>query len=108
MLEEADKDIDYYKQAIASRVEWGDDLQQALEMAYSAKKPNKCRPRALDAVVRLIEFEVDRNTILATLVSDMGLEDTLTDTDVRDRFGEDVLDEDERIDRAALDLTVTV
>ncbi len=79
------------KQAISSRVGWDDELQQALELACNADKPDKCKPRAIDATARLVDFEVDRDTVLATLLSDKGLQATLSDDDIRDCFGEQVL-----------------
>ena len=90
MNQTSEKTIDDYRLAIASKIAWDDDLQQALELAWNAKKPEKCRPRALDAVMRLIDFEVDKNTILATLVSDMGLKDQLSEDEIKRRFGEQV------------------
>ncbi|MCK4707472.1 MAG: bifunctional (p)ppGpp synthetase/guanosine-3',5'-bis(diphosphate) 3'-pyrophosphohydrolase, partial [Gammaproteobacteria bacterium] len=87
----ADKQIDFYRQVISSKLDWDDNLQQALELAWNAPKPDKCRPRALDAVLRLLEFDVDKNTILAVLVSDMGLQDSLSDEQIKLQFGDEVL-----------------
>ena len=92
MSSSAEKEINYYQQLIAEKIDWDDSLQQALELAWNAPKPDKCKPRALDAVLRLIEFDVDKTTILATLVSDMGLKDSLSDDDIKTQFGDDVLD----------------
>ena len=91
MSQNTAKEIDFYKQSIAKKIDWDDSLQQALELAWNAPKPNKCKPRALDAVLRLIEFDVDKTTILATLVSDMGLKDSLSDEEIRLQYGEEVL-----------------
>ena len=65
-------------------------MQQALELAWSAPLPDKCKPRSLDAVLRLIDFDVDRNTILAALISDPGLTDRLSDSQIKKQFGEQV------------------
>ena len=86
-----EKDLEFYRKAIAAKVEWDDRLQAALELAWSAPLPDKCKPRSLDAVLRLIDFEVDKNTILAALISDMGLKDRLTDSMIKKQFGEQVL-----------------
>ncbi len=83
-------DLDTLKQAISQRVEWDDSLQQALELAAHAEPPPKCKPGALDAVARLVDFEVDRDTVLATLLSDKGLQKQLSDEDIRQQFGEQV------------------
>jgi GTP pyrophosphokinase len=91
MIEENEYSIDFYRDALTRKFDWDDDFEQALQLAYHAKKPEKCRPRALDALLRLLDFEVDKNTILATLVSDMGLKDSLSDEDIQQRFGEPVL-----------------
>ncbi len=91
MSSTTDKDIDFYRQSISAKLDWNDKLQQALELAWNAPKPDKCRPRALDAVLRLLDFAVDEKTILATLVSDMGLRDSLSDDDIKLQFGDEVL-----------------
>ncbi len=83
--------IDYYRERLSSHLPWDEQLEQALQLAWHAKKPEKCRPRALDAVIKLVEFQVDKNTILATLVSDMGLKDSLPDEEIKSSFGEEVL-----------------
>lgn len=84
--------IDYYRQALSAKMDWDEDLEQALELAFNAKKPEKCRPRAIDTVLRLVEFGVDKNTVIATLVSDMGLKDSLSDDEIKNRFGDSVLE----------------
>ncbi len=91
MLDESEKSLEDYRSALSRRLNWDDNLEAALQLAWSAKKPHKCKPRALDAVLRLVDFDVDNNTIIATLVSDAGLGDSLKDEDIRQRFGEDVL-----------------
>ncbi len=91
MLDESEKSLEEYRSALSQRLNWDDHLEAALQLAWSAKKPHKCKPRALDAVLRLVDFDVDNNTIIATLVSDAGLGDSLKDEDIRQRFGEDVL-----------------
>ncbi len=89
MLSEPDFDI--LKQAISARVGWDDDLAQALQLALDAEPPHKCKPRAVDAVARLVDFEVDRDTVLATLLSDKAVQDQFSDDDIKQRFGEPVL-----------------
>ncbi len=83
--------IDFYREQISAKIPWDDDLEQALELAYHASRPEKCRPRALDAVLRLIEFDVDKNTIVATLVSDMGLKHSFSEEQIKTRYGDKVL-----------------
>jgi GTP pyrophosphokinase len=87
----SNSEFDSLKQAISERVGWDDELQQALELAWNAEKPHKCKPRAVDAVARLVDFEVDRDTVLATLLSDKGLQDQLSDEEIQQQFGEPVL-----------------
>lgn len=69
--------IDQYREQLSQKLDWDEQLEAALELAYNAPKPDKCRPRALDAASRLVEFQVDRDTILATLLTDMGLQKTV-------------------------------
>jgi len=91
MTETTEKTLEFYQQSIAQKIDWDDSLQYALELAWNAPKPEKCKPRSLDAVLRLIEFDVDKNTILATLVGDLGLKDSLSDDDIKQKFGNEVL-----------------
>ena len=91
MIEQQDIDIDIYRQAIAARVEWDDSLETALQMAWDSPKPHKCKPRALDAVMRLIDFEVDKDTIIATLVSDMTAKESFNEQEISTQFGKQVL-----------------
>ena len=91
MIEVKEIDIDFYRQAISAKVEWDDTLESALQMAWMAPKPHKCKPRALDAVLRLVDFEVDKNTILATLVSDMAVRESFDEKQIKEQFGGQVL-----------------
>ena len=91
MSDVSEKSLDDYRSVLSSRLDWDDDLEAALQLAWDSPKPHKCKPRALDAVVRLVDFDVDRHTIIATLVSDAGLADSLTDKDIKSRFGDEVL-----------------
>ncbi len=84
------RDLDFYRRKLTQKLEWGDDLERALEIAYTAPAPEKCKPRALDALLRLLEFDVDRSTVLATLVSDRGLFDQFNDSHIKQEFGDDV------------------
>ncbi len=86
----SEKDFEFYRQTISRKMQWDDDLQQALELAFNAESVDKCRPRALDAIERLMEFEVDKDTVLATLVTDRGLQKSFTEQDIKSRFGEKV------------------
>ncbi len=91
MRDRSSQPIEFYREQISAKISWDDDLEQALELAYHARKPEKCRPRALDAVLRLIEFDVDKHTIVATLVSDMGLKDSFSKEQIKSRYGSQVL-----------------
>ena len=73
-MSQPDTTIDQYREQLSRKLDWDEQLESALELAYNAPKPDKCRPRALDAALRLVEFQVDRDTILATLLTDMGLQ----------------------------------
>jgi GTP pyrophosphokinase len=86
----SEKDFEFYRQAITQKIEWDDDLHQALELAFNSPSPDKCKPRALDALIRLLDFEVDRATILATLLSDRGLLNTLSEDEIKKHFGKSV------------------
>lgn len=91
MNQPTEHSIDYYRERISQKIAWDDQLQSALEMAYQAPQPHKCRPRALDALLRLLDFEVDKATILATLLSDMGYKDSISEKEIETRYGKQVL-----------------
>ncbi len=91
MNKQRKKNIDEFRQLISEKADWDENLEKALDLAWHAEKPDKSHPRALDALLRLLEFDVDKNTILATLLSDMSLQDSLRDEDIKKQFGDEVL-----------------
>ena len=72
---------------ISENMEWGDDLDRALDYALGLEHPDKSQPCSTDVVRRVLELGTDRNTVIATLLTDPGLRGVLDRKKVRDEFG---------------------
>jgi GTP pyrophosphokinase len=83
-------ELDDFRRQLSARISLDEQLEHALELAWNAPKSDKCKPRAVDAMQRLLEFDVDRDTVLATLLSDRGLYAELTAQRIRDEYGKKV------------------
>ena len=83
--------LEQCRERLAAHVEWDDDLESALQYAYKAETPSPCRPRALDAALRLVDFDIDKPTLVATLLSDPATREQLDETRIRERYGDEIL-----------------
>jgi GTP pyrophosphokinase len=91
MNEESPLDLDRCRERLAARIDWDDQLESALLLAFEAPRDSRCRPRAIDAALRLVEFDIDRPSLLATLLSDPSLKDRLDEERLRRDYGDEVL-----------------
>ncbi len=91
MNEEQKPDLDACRERLSARIDWDDVLESALRLAFDAPEESPCRPRAIDAALRLVDFEVDRPALLATLLSDPALQQELDEERLRAEYGEEVL-----------------
>ncbi len=91
MNEESALDLDQCRERLSAGIEWDDELESALQLALEAPSESRCRPRAIDAALRLVEFDIDRPALLATLLSDPALRGRLDEKEVRERYGDEVL-----------------
>jgi len=78
------------KQEISQQIPWDDDLQQALEIAASAKQKHKSNPRSIDVVLRVLPMTAEKSTLIATLLSDSGLVDEFPINLIKSQFGNQV------------------
>ena len=75
---------------ISETMEWGDDLDRALDYALGTGHPDKSQPCSTDVVRRMLELGTDRHTVIATLLTDPGLRDLLDKKRVKAEFGAQV------------------
>jgi len=75
---------------ISEKINWDDDISAALDYALNLEHIDKCRPRSVDVVRRVLEMGIDRNTLIATLLSDPDLRGLLDTKAIEREFGEKV------------------
>ena len=75
---------------ISESLGWGDDLERALDYALGVKHTDKSQPCSIDVVRRVLELGTDRNTVIATLLTDIELRVVLDKKRVEAEFGTQV------------------
>ena len=75
---------------ISEKTDWNDDLSNALDYATNLEHTDKSRPRSIDVVRRVLEMGTDRNTLIATLLSDPELRGLLDTKQIEQEFGKKV------------------
>ncbi len=73
--------------AVERRIGWDDALARALEYAGSAEPVGKNLPSSIDVARRAVEMGSDRDTVIATLLSDRGLQQRLDAGRIEAEFG---------------------
>ena len=66
---------------------WDESFGAALDYAAGAPQPDKSRPRSIDVAPRVLESGSDRDTVIATLLSDPGLREQLEPGRLEKEFG---------------------
>ena len=72
---------------IREKVGWDEQMASAFDYTSRVEYTDKGLPRSLDVVRRLLELGTDRDTIIATLLSEPGLRGLLDNIDVKKEFG---------------------
>ena len=72
---------------ISRKFEWDEQLGKAFEYAAGSPQPDKSRPRSIEVAKRVLDSGSDRDTVIATLLSDPGLRDRLDSKTVETEFG---------------------
>ncbi len=75
---------------ISDKTDWDDGLSSALDYALNLEHTDKSRPRSIDVVRRVLEMGTDRNTLIATLLSDPELRGLLDTKEIEQQFGKKV------------------
>jgi len=76
--------------AVTRRHGWDDSFARALELAANAPHLDKSRPNSITVAARVLESGSDRDTVIATLLSDRGLRDTLDYKAIETGFGRNI------------------
>jgi len=77
-------------EVISEKINWDDDISAALDYALNLEHVDKSRPRSVDVVRRVLEMGTDRNTLIATLLSDPDLRGLLDTKQIEQEFGEKI------------------
>jgi len=72
---------------ISATMPWDDDLARALDYAFGEEHADQSQPSSTDVVRRVLELGTDRNTVIATLLTDPGLRGVLDIGKVEQEFG---------------------
>ena len=83
MPNEKDKLIE----VISEKINWDDGISEALDYALDLEHADKSKPRSVDVARRVLEMGTDRDTLIATLLSDPELRDTLDTKVIEQKFG---------------------
>ena len=75
---------------ISANMPWDDDIGRALDYALGLNHEDKSQPCSTDVVRRLLELGTDRNTVIATLLTDPGLRGVLDKAKIEQEFGSQV------------------
>ncbi|MCH8104894.1 MAG: bifunctional (p)ppGpp synthetase/guanosine-3',5'-bis(diphosphate) 3'-pyrophosphohydrolase [Proteobacteria bacterium] len=75
---------------ISEKIDWNDELSRALDYALSTDHIDKSRPRSVDVVRRVLDLGTDRNTLIATFLSDPDLRGELDTPEIEQQFGKKV------------------
>jgi GTP pyrophosphokinase len=81
---------DQLVKVISEKINWDDDISRALDYALDLKHADKSKPRSIDVVRRVLEMGTDRNTLIATLLSDPELRGILDTKGIEQQFGKKV------------------
>ena len=73
--------------AVTRQFGWDDQFASALDYASSSAQLDKSRPRSIDVARRVLEMGSDRDTVIATLLSDPELRDELDHKRIETEFG---------------------
>ncbi len=84
---------------ISESIDWDDELDRALDYALGLVHEDKSQPCSTDVVRRVMELGTDKNTVIATLLTDPGLRGKLDAAQVEKEFGAPVAKLTEGVNR---------
>ena len=74
-------------EAATSKFGWDEQFTRAFDYAISTGHSDKRRPRSITVANRVLQLDMDREAVLATLLSDPGLRDLLPIEKIETEFG---------------------
>ena len=75
---------------ICESMDWDEDFDRALDYALAQVHEDKSQPCSTDVVRRVLELGTDKQTVIATLLTDPGLRTVLETSRIKEEFGEQV------------------
>jgi len=72
---------------IREKIGWDEQVASAWDYSSRVEHTDKSRPRSLDVVKRVLELGTDRDTVIATLLSEPGLRGLLETSEIEKEFG---------------------
>lgn len=75
---------------ISSTMDWDEDFDRALDYALAQVHEDKSQPCSTDVVRRVLELGTDKQTVIATLLTDSALRVVLDSSKIKEEFGEQV------------------
>lgn len=75
---------------ISSTMDWDEDFDRALDYALAQVHEDKSQPCSTDVVRRVLELGTDKQTLIATLLTDPSLRAELDSSRIKEEFGEQV------------------
>ena len=79
-----------FLEAASRQPGWDEQLERAYDYALAVGHSDKRRPRSIDVARRVADLGMDRDTVIATLLSDPGLRDQLDNARIEAEFGEKI------------------
>lgn len=79
------------KVLIEENLAWDDDLNDALDLALKQVAEDKSLPTGIEVLPYILQLSHDKNTILATLLSDQNFRKQEQQTNIEQRFGTEVI-----------------
>lgn len=71
---------------MSKKIAWDDDIGCAFDYAININHPDKSLPRSINVVLRVLEMDSDKNTVIATLLSDPQMP-SLDFAEIETKFG---------------------
>ena len=75
---------------LEQKVGWDDQIARAIEYASALPHADKSLPRSIDVAARVLDMGSDRDTIIAALLSDPELRESLSIETIEEEFGDKV------------------
>ena len=79
-----------FQDIVSQKIGWDDQFARAFEYVAAIGHVDKKRPRSIDVARRVLELGMDKDTVIATLLSDPGLRESLDNARIASEFGDSI------------------